>query len=79
VLITNLTNYAQPLIRYEVPDRITISQDICRCGRPFASISRIDPRIATDTPTMALGELPTMVGHVGNPPLRLVKSPRRDA
>jgi phenylacetate-CoA ligase len=25
VLVTNLTNYAQPLIRYEVPDRITVS------------------------------------------------------
>jgi phenylacetate-CoA ligase len=94
VLVTNLTNYAQPLIRYEVPDRITVSPDICRCGRPFTTIARIDPRSDpagerrekrrdrpspdgnTDTPTMALGELPTMIGHVGNPPLRLVKSPR---
>ena len=39
VLVTNLTNYAQPLIRYEVPDRITLSPDICRCGRPFATIA----------------------------------------
>jgi phenylacetate-CoA ligase len=94
VLVTNLTNYAQPLIRYEVPDRITVSPDICRCGRPFTTIARIDPRSEpraerrekrgdrpsadanADTPTMALGELPTMIGHVGNPPLRLVKSPR---
>ena len=44
VLVTNLTNYAQPLIRYEVPDRITVSPDICRCGRPFTTIARIDPR-----------------------------------
>jgi phenylacetate-CoA ligase len=44
VLITNLTNYAQPLIRYEVPDRIALSPDICRCGRPFTTITRIDPR-----------------------------------
>jgi phenylacetate-coenzyme A ligase PaaK-like adenylate-forming protein len=44
VLVTNLTNYAQPLIRYEVPDRVTLSPDICRCGRPFTTIARIDPR-----------------------------------
>jgi phenylacetate-CoA ligase len=44
VLVTNLTNYAQPLIRYEVPDRITLSPDFCRCGRPFTMIARIDPR-----------------------------------
>jgi phenylacetate-coenzyme A ligase PaaK-like adenylate-forming protein len=74
VLVTNLANYAQPLIRYEVPDRLTLSPDICRCGRPFTTIARIDPRI-TEMPTMALGELPTMVGHAMNPPLRLVKSP----
>jgi phenylacetate-CoA ligase len=102
VLVTNLTNYAQPLIRYEVPDRITLSPDICRCGRPFATITRIDPRPEpggdrrdkrrghpstgahtdpridprTDAPTIALGDLPTMLGHAGSPPLRLVKSPR---
>lgn len=75
VLVTNLTNYAQPLIRYEVSDRIVVSADICRCGRPFTTIARIDPRI-TEMPTMALGEIPTMVGHALNPPLRLVKSPR---
>jgi phenylacetate-CoA ligase len=44
VLVTNLTNYAQPLIRYEVPDRITLSPDFCPCGRPFTMIARIDQR-----------------------------------
>ena len=44
VLVTNLTNYAQPLIRYEVPDRITLSDDVCPCGRPFTLITRIEPR-----------------------------------
>jgi phenylacetate-CoA ligase len=91
VLVTNLTNYAQPLIRYEVPDRITLSPDICRCGRPFTTIARIDPREPRreqrrghhsagdygDTPTMALGDLPTVFGHGGNTSLRLVKSPYR--
>jgi phenylacetate-CoA ligase len=101
VLVTNLTNYAQPLIRYEVPDRITLSPDICRCGRPFTTITRIDPREPPgdkrretrrghragpgaghdfgDTPTMALDDLPTVLGHVANPSLRLVKSPRQNS
>ena len=43
-LITNLTNYAQPLIRYEVTDRVTLSPTLCPCGRPFALIARIDAR-----------------------------------
>jgi phenylacetate-CoA ligase len=95
VLVTNLTNYAQPLIRYEVPDRITVSPDVCRCGRPFTTIARIEPRgnqgekrrdpprdhqgddqaagDVGDTPTMALGDLPTVLGHVATKSLRLVK------
>lgn len=43
-LITNLTNYAQPLIRYEVSDRVTLAPTLCPCGRPFALISRIERR-----------------------------------
>jgi phenylacetate-CoA ligase len=42
VLVTNLANYAQPLIRYEVTDRVTLSSEPCPCGRPFARIARVD-------------------------------------
>jgi phenylacetate-coenzyme A ligase PaaK-like adenylate-forming protein len=32
VLITNLFNFTQPLIRYEVTDMLTISPEPCPCG-----------------------------------------------
>lgn len=35
VLITNLVNRAQPLIRYELTDRVILSPEPCKCGRPF--------------------------------------------
>ena len=34
-LITNLANYAQPFIRYELNDRITIHDEPCECGKSF--------------------------------------------
>ena len=33
VLITNLANYIQPFIRYELTDRIILHGEQCRCGR----------------------------------------------
>lgn len=33
VLITNLANYIQPFIRYELTDRITVHDEGCRCGK----------------------------------------------
>jgi len=44
LLITNLFNYTQPLIRYEVSDMITMSTESCPCGRPLRMISRIEGR-----------------------------------
>jgi putative adenylate-forming enzyme len=44
VLITNLFNFTQPLIRYEVTDMLTISPEPCPCGRPFRLISKIEGR-----------------------------------
>lgn len=35
VLITNLANRIQPLIRYELTDRVTMFSEPCKCGRPF--------------------------------------------
>ncbi|NCT39817.1 hypothetical protein GTW56_29185 [Bacillus sp. EB93] len=35
VLITNLANRIQPLIRYELTDRVIMSLEPCKCGRPF--------------------------------------------
>lgn len=33
VLITNLANYIQPFIRYELTDRIIVHDERCPCGR----------------------------------------------
>jgi phenylacetate-coenzyme A ligase PaaK-like adenylate-forming protein len=44
VLMTNLYNFTQPLIRYEVTDLITISKGPCPCGSPFRLISRLSGR-----------------------------------
>ncbi|MCV7153772.1 phenylacetate--CoA ligase family protein [Mycobacterium pyrenivorans] len=39
VLITNLANRIQPIIRYQMGDRIAISPTPCPCGSPFPQIS----------------------------------------
>jgi phenylacetate-coenzyme A ligase PaaK-like adenylate-forming protein len=41
VLVTNLANRVQPLIRYKMGDRVTLSPDLCPCGSPFPVISVI--------------------------------------
>jgi phenylacetate-coenzyme A ligase PaaK-like adenylate-forming protein len=41
VLVTNLANRVQPLIRYKMGDRVTISPDPCPCGSPFPVIEVI--------------------------------------
>ncbi len=33
VLITNLSNYIQPFIRYELTDRVIVHNERCKCGR----------------------------------------------
>jgi phenylacetate-coenzyme A ligase PaaK-like adenylate-forming protein len=43
-LLTNLYNYTQPLIRYEVTDMISRSPRLCSCGRAFGLIEGIGGR-----------------------------------
>jgi phenylacetate-coenzyme A ligase PaaK-like adenylate-forming protein len=38
VLVTNLANTLQPIIRYELGDRVTIRPDRCTCGSPLPAI-----------------------------------------
>lgn len=33
-LLTNLFNYTQPMIRYEVTDRVILHREGCPCGNP---------------------------------------------
>lgn len=47
VYLTNLVNRAQPLLRYELSDSITLLDDACPCGSPMRSV-RIEGR-ADDT------------------------------
>ena len=44
ILITNLFNYTQPLIRYEVTDMLALKKENCDCGRPFRLIGDISGR-----------------------------------
>lgn len=44
LLITNLINRTQPLIRYELNDLITVSPDPCPCGRPFPLLKSVEGR-----------------------------------
>jgi len=44
LLITTLTNAVLPLIRYEHTDIVTLAEDPCACGRPYARIVAIEGR-----------------------------------
>lgn len=39
VLVTNLANTIQPIIRYQMGDRVSIDRDPCPCGSPFPTIN----------------------------------------
>ena len=45
ILFTNLFNYTQPLIRYEVSDLVRASSEPCPCGRPFSLIEAVEGRL----------------------------------
>jgi phenylacetate-coenzyme A ligase PaaK-like adenylate-forming protein len=37
-LLTNLANAVQPIVRYDLGDRVTIRADLCPCGSPLPAI-----------------------------------------
>ena len=39
IFLTNLFNYTQPFIRYEITDRVTIHSEPCACGNPSSWLS----------------------------------------
>jgi phenylacetate-coenzyme A ligase PaaK-like adenylate-forming protein len=43
VLLTNLANRAQPLIRYDLGDRVLFAPEACRCGSPLPAL-RVEGR-----------------------------------
>ena len=44
VLLTNLFNRVQPLIRYEIPDVVTIEPEPCACGRTLRRMRSVQGR-----------------------------------
>ncbi len=62
VYITNLTNYVQPVIRYEVTDRIRFLADPCPCGSLL-------PAIEVEGRTDDILEFVSEAGKVRIPPL----------
>lgn len=44
VLVTNLYNHVQPIIRYEIDDRVTMSPGPCPCGSPLPHVARVGGR-----------------------------------
>jgi phenylacetate-CoA ligase len=56
VVVTDLTNRAMPIIRYQVGDVATWSEKTCSCGRGMPLLKRIEGRDA-DYVTTARGEL----------------------
>lgn len=46
VVVTDLTNYGMPFIRYRVGDTAVISDKKCPCGRGFPLLERVDGRTA---------------------------------
>jgi phenylacetate-coenzyme A ligase PaaK-like adenylate-forming protein len=66
LLLTNLENRTLPLIRYELPDRVTVSPEPNPAGRPWRHIELIDGRTADTLTFPARGG-----GNVAIHPLRL--------
>jgi len=46
ILVTNLVNTVQPIIRYEVGDTVTLASRPCRCGSRLPWIERVSGRSA---------------------------------
>jgi phenylacetate-coenzyme A ligase PaaK-like adenylate-forming protein len=60
VLVTNLANYTQPIIRYEIGDMLTMATEPCGCGSNLPLIDHVEGRdsdvfeIKTDKGTKSL-------------------------
>ena len=45
IVITSLTNYSMPLIRYKIEDRGILSKKECSCGRGFPLLEKVQGRV----------------------------------
>jgi phenylacetate-CoA ligase len=69
VVVTGLTNYEMPLIRYRIGDIATPSSGRCHCGRRFPMIKQIEGR-EDDFVTLPSGKKisPRMINVIENIP-----------
>lgn len=44
ILVTNLANLTQPIIRYEIEDIVGYAGESCKCGLPFPTLSPVQGR-----------------------------------
>jgi putative adenylate-forming enzyme len=61
VLVTVLFSRTQPLIRYEMNDRVCLSADSCDCGRSFGLVQSVEGRIEDDLALSGAGGQPVTV------------------
>lgn len=59
VLVTVLFRHTQPLIRYELSDKVRLAAEPCPCGRPFRMIDAVQGRVEETLyfPTAAAGRV----------------------
>jgi phenylacetate-coenzyme A ligase PaaK-like adenylate-forming protein len=69
VLLTNLVNRTQPLIRYEISDLVTLAAGPDPAGTPFRRITRIEGR------SDDIAHLPTGTGRTIAVPPHLLRAP----
>ena len=55
IIVTNLTNYAMPFIRYEIGDRGSFMDEMCECGRGLPLMKSVEGRV-TDNIVTASGK-----------------------
>jgi phenylacetate-CoA ligase len=60
ILLTNLHNYAMPLIRYEIGDRGVLSDRDCPCGRGLPLLAAVNGRICDVIVTRSKGPVSGM-------------------
>ncbi len=46
IVVTDLTNFGMPMLRYEVGDRGVLAAEPCPCGRPTALLAAVTGRVA---------------------------------
>lgn len=66
VLMTNLANRVQPILRYDVGDRVLVKPDACECGNPAPAL-KVEGR-ASDVLTFPAAD---RQGRIAVPPLAL--------